>query len=324
MFMLRYIQCKYQNKKNNPASRLCSVVLLAFSTASSCYSSGRCVFHQVVVFSTRSSRSLPRRHALHPFIISTPSPGCSPLGSTVRRWAMPSAVGFHPSSLLGYALRRLWVLPSIVGLCLPPLGSTLRCRWVLPSVIGLCPSSLGSPLRRHWAMPFAVGFCPPSWPSCIPPSLLSCRLLLLVVVSSPPPHCHVVSSFSSSCRLLLFLFLLLFLLLLLLLLHLVSSLCHVVHCPRHAPYGRCALPSSCRCTSCRSSSVSVVAPPITPSSTNEQAAHIWKGRGGCGCFEWARSVSDWAHIPQERGGAPCGVNVRRWAGVEEIGSMWWW
>ena len=85
-----------------------------------------------------------------------------PLGSTLRCWAMPFAVGFCPP-LLGYVLRR-WVLSSVVGLCPSPLGCTppsLGCtlrRWampfavgLLPSVVGLCPPSLGSTFCR-WAL----------------------------------------------------------------------------------------------------------------------------------------------------------------------------
>jgi len=56
-----------------------------------------------------------------------------------------------------------------------------------------------------------------------------------------------------------------------------------------------------------------------------QAAHIlFEGGGGGAGILSAGSVSNWAHIPQERGGAPCGVNARGWAGIEEAGSMWWW
>jgi hypothetical protein len=102
----------------------------------------------------------------------------SSLGFTLRRWALPSVVGFYPSSLgftlrrwvlpfvvrlyppsLGSAFRR-WVLPFVVGLYLPSLGFTLR-RWALPSVVGFYPSSLGFTFRR-WALPFVVGFCLPS------------------------------------------------------------------------------------------------------------------------------------------------------------------
>jgi hypothetical protein len=75
----------------------------------------------------------------------------SSLGSTLHRWAMPFAVGFYPPSL-GYALRRWasslhrWAPPFIVGLHFSSLGSTLR-RWAMPFAVGLCPSPLG--------------FCPP-------------------------------------------------------------------------------------------------------------------------------------------------------------------
>ena len=327
VFMLRYIQCKYQNKKNNPASQLCSVVLLVFSTGSLCYSPGRRVFHRVVVAFFTPLPCSPPIHHLHPvaglsavgfyrlslgyafhhwvppFVVIGLCPSSS-LGSPLHHWAMPSAIGFHPSSSLGYALRRRWVLPSVVGLCPSPLGSPLRHRWAMPFFIfGFSPPlSLGYAFRR-WVLPSVVAFMHP-------PSSSSCRLLLfLIVVSSPPPPPRVISSFSSSCCLLRFLFLLLFLLFLLLLLcsssssssascrvcvvsftvlamHRMVIVCH----PHHVVVRPVRRPRR------------LSLPPITPSSANEQAAHIWKGRGGCGCFEWAGSVSDWAHIPQERGG----------------------
>jgi len=44
-------------------------------------------------------------------------------------------------------------------------------------------------------------------------------------------------------------------------------------------------------------------PLVTPSGTNQQAAHIPLGRGLLWYFEWDGSVRNWAHIPQERGGA---------------------
>jgi hypothetical protein len=75
----------------------------------------------------------------------------SPLGSSLRRWAMPfSIVGFWPPSL-GYALLRRWVVPfSVVGLCPMPLGCALPRRWVVPLVvpytIGLCPWLYPTPL----------------------------------------------------------------------------------------------------------------------------------------------------------------------------------
>jgi hypothetical protein len=75
------------------------------------------------------------------------------LGSTLRRWAMPFAVGISPPSL-GYALRR-WVLPSVAGVCPPLLGVALR-RWALPSAVGLYLSSLGV---------FVVAFAMPAWSS---------------------------------------------------------------------------------------------------------------------------------------------------------------
>jgi len=58
---------------------------------------------------------------------------------------------------LGCTLRR-WALPSIIGLCPPPLGYSLHC-WAMPTAIGLFPLSLGSTLRR-WALPSVIGLCP--------------------------------------------------------------------------------------------------------------------------------------------------------------------
>ena len=55
-----------------------------------------------------------------------------------------------------------------------------------------------------------------------------------------------------------------------------------------------------------------------------QATSLFKEEGRCWHFEWAGSVRNWAHIPQERGGAPCVVNAHVWVEVEEVGSVWWW
>ena len=62
------------------------------------------------------------------------------------RWAPPSAIGFHPSSL-GFTLRR-WALASAVDI---NLG-----RWALASAVGLHLLSLGFTLHR-WASPFVIG-----------------------------------------------------------------------------------------------------------------------------------------------------------------------
>ena len=123
----------------------------------------------------------------HRYVLSTLRPTLGlypppPLGSTLRRWAMPFTVGFCPLSL-GYVLR-CWVLSSVVGLCPSPLGCTppsLGCalrRWVVPSIVGLYPPSLGCTLH-HWVVPSVIGLCPSPLGFC-PPSLGStfCRWAL--------------------------------------------------------------------------------------------------------------------------------------------------
>ena len=72
---------------------------------------------------------------------------------------------------------------------------------------------------------------------------------------------------------------------------------------------RCSPCSSSYLSSRRSSCCSLSSP-----------SAVW---GGCEYFEWAGCFSNWAHIPQERGGAPFVANARRWVEVEEVGSMWW-
>jgi len=81
---------------------------------------------------------------------------CSLFSSTLRRWAMPFVIGFFPPSF-GSALQ-CWAMPFVVGLCPSLLGSALRC-WVLPFVVGFCPLSLDSALRR-WVLPSSIGLCP--------------------------------------------------------------------------------------------------------------------------------------------------------------------
>jgi len=172
----------------------------------------------------------------------------------------------------------------VVGLD-PRLLASARCRR-LTVVFDL--SVIAFHLAMHPPVLLLLVSSPP--PPRVVSSSSSCRLLLLLVSSPPPPRvvsssssssCCPFSSSSSPCCLLL----------LLLLLLLVSSpsppprrvvssttTTTTTHRPRHASYRRWVSPSSCRhFSTCLPIPGS---PAITPSSVNEQAAHIPLGRGG--------------------------------------------
>jgi hypothetical protein len=110
-------------------------------------------------------------------------PLCSPRRTTLRHWVLPVhsclgstlAVGSDPSSL-GPTLRR-WVLPSPLGFTPSSLGLTLH-RWALPFVVGPYPLSL-------CFTPFAVGFTPL-------PFGISLRCWVLPPEGSGCDHLHVV------------------------------------------------------------------------------------------------------------------------------------
>ena len=103
---------------------------------------GMYIVYKGIIKNTGQRPSL-RRKVLSTFVVWLYPP--PPLGSALRRWALPSIVGLCPLSL-GSALRR-WALPSVIGLCPSPLGYALCLWWVLPSVV-MC---------HRWALHLIVG-----------------------------------------------------------------------------------------------------------------------------------------------------------------------
>ena len=113
-------------------------------------------------------------------------------GSSLRRWALASTVGFHPLPFV-LSLRR-WVPTSAVGLDRSSLGSTSLCRWSRTSVVGSHPSLLGPALRRppslgptlrRWFRASVVGLLPPPFGSTLH-RRASRRSLRWVVVAWTP------------------------------------------------------------------------------------------------------------------------------------------
>ena len=83
-FVLRYIHYKYQNEKKSTANRLCSIVLLVFSSLSSC-SPLRCRVLQPIVM---SSCSPPRCWVLQPIVVFSTMSQCSHSSSPPRHRAL--------------------------------------------------------------------------------------------------------------------------------------------------------------------------------------------------------------------------------------------